>query len=45
MMNKQKRVLASAKKYASIGVPVMSLDSAKVSTDEVVKLILKHLEI
>lgn len=45
MMNKQRRVLSSAKKFASIGVPVMSIDSAIVATDEVVELILKHLEI
>lgn len=43
MMNKQRRVLSSAKKFASVGVPVMSIDSAKVSTDEVVETILKHL--
>lgn len=45
MMNKQRRVLSSAKKFASIGVPVVSIDSAKVSTDEIVQLILKRLEI
>lgn len=44
MMNKQRRVLASAKKFASIGVPVLSIDSATTPTDSIVELILERLE-
>lgn len=45
MMKKQRLVLSSAKKYASVGVPVISIDSAKVGTADIVKTILKQLEI
>ena len=45
MMNKQRRVLSSAKKYASIGVPVLSFDSDKVSTEEIVRQILERLHL
>lgn len=44
MANKQQRVLRAAKKYASIGVPVISFNSAETSTEEIVETILKRLE-
>lgn len=45
MMNKQRRVLTSAQKFASIGVPVLSFDSAQYSTEEIASIILKQLNI
>lgn len=45
MMNKQRRVLSSAKKYASIGVPVLTIDSGATPTEAIVEQILNRLGI
>ena len=45
MMNKQRRVLSSAKKYASIGVPVLTIDSGTTPTEAIVEQILNRLGI
>ena len=45
MMNKQRRVLSSAKKYASIGVPVLAFDSYKTPTEGIVQQILNRLQL
>lgn len=44
MLNKQKRVLSSAKKYQQIGVPVLTIDTASHSVEDIAEMILKRIE-
>jgi hypothetical protein len=45
MFSKQKRTARAAKKWQSIGVPVLCFDTAKATPDEVTAKILERLRI
>lgn len=45
MQNRQKRTFLAAKKYAAIGVPVLSFDTDQTSPEEIAETIINHLRL
>lgn len=45
MQNRQKRTFLAAKKYAAIGVPVLSFDTDQTTPEEIAETIINHLRL